>query len=95
MEGDDERGRPALSYPEALAEVGVRQLSRETTRVLDLVESGERLIVTRQHRPIALILSVDEAEEFFLAHAPELVRLRVDARTEWRSGTTVGLESLP
>jgi prevent-host-death family protein len=86
---------PALDYSEALAEIGVKAFSRSVSRVLAQVEQEGRLIVTRQNRPIALILSVDEAEEFFLAHAPELVRTRVGARSEWRSGTTVSLDSLP
>jgi prevent-host-death family protein len=85
----------SLEYPDALPEVGVKAFSRSVSRFLAQVEQEGRLIITKQNRPIALLISVDEAEDFFLAHAPELVRTRLDARDEWRRDATVGFGDLP
>ena len=42
-------------------EVSVRDLSRDTSRVLARVRQGRRAIVTSRGTPVAVILEVDEA----------------------------------
>ena len=61
----------------------MRELSRATASVLDEVSAGKRIVVTWHGNPVALILSIDEATEVFLAHAEEFVRMRLAAHEEF------------
>jgi len=65
-----------------ISEVTVRELNRATSRMIDLASSGERLIVTRNGQPIAVIISIDDAIEWLVTSADEFVRLRMAAREE-------------
>ena len=47
--------------PKIVEEVSVRDLSRDTSRVLARVRQGRRAIVTSRGTPVAVILEVDEA----------------------------------
>jgi len=71
--------------PPAVREVSVRELGRETASVLASVARGERAVIVRHGEPVALILSLDEAIDVFLAHAEEYVRMRLDARRDLES----------
>lgn len=69
--------------------VGLRQLSRETSSVIDQLQSdGEPVIVTRQGRPIAALTAVSEeqAASFALALAPEFVASRERAAAAIAAG---------
>jgi prevent-host-death family protein len=44
------------------AKITARDLSRDASRVLDRVEHGERLTVTRDGEPIAEIIPIDPSE---------------------------------
>jgi prevent-host-death family protein len=44
------------------ARISARELSRDASRVLDRVERGERLTVTRDGEPIAEIIPIDPAQ---------------------------------
>jgi len=57
-----------------MAVIGIRQLSRETSRVIqDFEETGEPVIVTREGRPIGALVPVGETEleDLVLGMAPE------------------------
>jgi antitoxin (DNA-binding transcriptional repressor) of toxin-antitoxin stability system len=57
-----------------MATVGIRQLSRETSRIIkDFEETGRPVILTREGRPIGAFvpLSERELEDLVLANAPE------------------------
>jgi prevent-host-death family protein len=57
-----------------MAVIGIRQLSRETSRVIqDFEETGEPVIVTREGRPIGALVPVGEMEleDLVLGMAPE------------------------
>jgi prevent-host-death family protein len=57
-----------------MAFVGIRTLSRETSRVIqEFEETGEPVILTREGKPIGALVPVDErqVEEMVLATAPE------------------------
>jgi prevent-host-death family protein len=43
--------------------VGVRELSRGVSRILDLVEEGETFVVTRHGKPIARLVPFADAKE--------------------------------
>src|SRR5437763_1772531 len=58
-----------------MAIVGIRELSRDTSRVIKrFEETGEPVIVTREGRPIGALVSIDQrqVEDLILATAPEL-----------------------
>jgi prevent-host-death family protein len=63
-------------------EVGVKELKERTSEVIERVASGERVAVTRRTEPAAVILSIDEALEFVIAHAEDFVLARGRARDE-------------
>src|SRR2546423_859666 len=74
----------------ALPEVGVRELKVHASSLIRLVEGGQRLVVTRQRRPVALLIPISEAREFVLAYAEEFVEMRRIARDEYAAGRAVG-----
>jgi prevent-host-death family protein len=77
-----------------MAEVGVKQLGSGASRVIRAVEGGDRVVVTKRGRPAAVILSVDEAEDYLLAFDPEFARRRAQGRRDFRNGQTVSLDEI-
>jgi prevent-host-death family protein len=69
-------------WSETIREVGVRELKSEASRVFDGVVDGERVIVTRNGHPIAVMLSIEQAIDLFLTSSDEFVRMRLRARDE-------------
>ncbi len=67
---------------ERIREVGVRELKSGASAVLDGVVEGERVIVTRNGHPIAVILSIEQAVDFLVTSSEEFVRMRLLAREE-------------
>ena len=61
-------------------EIGVKELKNTASRVLEEVEAGERVIVTKRGRPAAVIMSMEDAEDFVLGHAKEFAEMRIRAR---------------
>ena len=47
--------------PKVIEEVSVRELSRDTSRVLARVREGRRAVVTSRGLPVVVILEVEEA----------------------------------
>lgn len=75
--------------------VGIRELSRNPSKVVEQVEStGRPTLVTRHGKPVAAIVALDEdaLEDFILANAPEFVAGREAAEREYAAGETVELE---
>jgi prevent-host-death family protein len=71
--------------------IGIRDLSRNTSRVIDQVSAtGSPMIVTKHGRPVAAVVAVDpEAlEDFVLATAPEYVAARRTADADLAAGRT-------
>lgn len=65
--------------------IGLRQLSRETSDVIkELQRSGEPVVITKQGRPIATIMPVDEvkAEDLVLGLAPSIREVSSTADVE-------------
>jgi len=74
--------------------IGVRELKNRTTEVLrSLEERRSAVVVTRHGRPTALLLPIDspEAEDYVLAHAPEIVASLREAESDLKRGRTVPL----
>jgi prevent-host-death family protein len=72
----------AMSGAQRITEVSIRELTRATSRMVELASGGERLIVTRNGQPTAVILGIDDAVEWLVSSADEFVRLRMAAREE-------------
>lgn len=80
------------SYP--LHEIGVKELKNTASRVIAEVEAGERIVVTKRGRPAAVIMSMEDVEDFVLAHAEEYVEMRLRARSAYAAGETVSLDDI-
>ncbi|HET7443323.1 MAG TPA: type II toxin-antitoxin system Phd/YefM family antitoxin [Solirubrobacterales bacterium] len=77
-----------------MAVVGIRQLSRETSKVIQqFEETGEPLIVTREGRPIGALMPVDQAQlqDIVLATAPKSLELHEQAKADLAEGRTLSL----
>lgn len=77
-----------------MAEIGIKELKNTASRVIEDVEAGERVVVTKRGRPAAVIMSIEEAEDFVLAHAEDFVRMRFAGRRDYRAGKSIPLEDL-
>jgi prevent-host-death family protein len=77
-----------------LREIGIKELKNTASRVIEEVESGERVVVTKRGRPTALILSMEDAEDFVLAYAEEFVEMRREGRREYEEGKSVPLDEI-
>jgi prevent-host-death family protein len=77
-----------------LHEIGVKELKNTASRVLEEVEGGERVVVTKRGRPTAVIMSIEDAEDFVLAHAEEFAEMRLRARREQAAGETISLDDV-
>src|SRR5262245_35326666 len=80
-----------------MATVGIRELSRETSRVIkQFEETGEPLIITRENRPIGVLQAVDSSqlEDLVLATAPEFQESSQRTREAVEAGTTRSLDDL-
>jgi len=71
--------------------IGIRDLARNASQVIDQVSStGNPMIVTKHGRPVAAVVAVDPdaLEDFVLATAPEYVAARRAADAELAAGRT-------
>lgn len=69
--------------------VGIRELKNRASQILRAVrEEGAEYLITRQGRPVAILLPVDqeELEDYVLASHPHFVELREQARQAIRRG---------
>jgi prevent-host-death family protein len=76
--------------------IGIRELKNRATEILrGLDEGGSPVVITRHGRPTALLLPIDsqEAEDYILAHAPEIVASLREAEADLRHGRSVSLRS--
>jgi prevent-host-death family protein len=77
-----------------MAEIGVKELKATASAVIDKVEGGSAYVITKRGRPAAVLLPVEDAEDAVLANADEYVRMRREAREDYRKGRTVDLSGL-
>jgi prevent-host-death family protein len=77
--------------------ITIRELSRNTTRVVDDVQkSGRPALVTRNGKFVAAVVPIDEdeLEDWILSTAPEFVESMREADRDLAEGRTVSLKSL-
>lgn len=80
-----------------MVSVNVRELARNTSKVIDEVERRHRpTLVTRGGRPVAALVPIDPdaLEDWILANAPEFVKGMRRADEELRRGETVSIDVL-
>jgi prevent-host-death family protein len=80
-----------------MSTIGVRELGRNPSKVLDeLAEGRKPILITRRGRPVAVLTPIDpdEVEDQVLAHAPEFVAGRAEADADLLQGRTVPLSKL-
>jgi len=78
-----------------MAAVNVRELARNTSKVIDDVERRKRpAIITRGGRPVAAVVPIDSEalEDWILANAPEFVEGMRKADEELRRGETISMD---
>jgi prevent-host-death family protein len=74
-----------------MSEIDLSQLERSPSEAIERAEAGERVVVTREGRPAAVIMSAGDAEDFVLANGDEYVALRAEGRDAYKRGDTVPL----
>lgn len=77
--------------------VGIRELSRNVSGLVEQVErTGEIVLVTRHGRPVAALVRVDRdsLEDLLLAHAPEFIDDMRQADEDLAAGRTQPLEEV-
>ncbi|HVS28328.1 MAG TPA: type II toxin-antitoxin system prevent-host-death family antitoxin [Solirubrobacteraceae bacterium] len=77
-----------------MGDIGIKELKNTVSRVIDEVEAGERVIVTKRGRPAAVIMSIEDAEDFVLAHAEEFVEMRLSGRRAHQAGKSLAVDEL-
>jgi prevent-host-death family protein len=80
-----------FSDDQGIGEISATALGRSVSSVLDRVEAGERLIVTRNGEPAAVIVSIDGGVDLHLAGSERFALLRREAREELDRGITRAL----
>lgn len=81
-----------------MAFIGIRELSRGVSKVLsDLQGNGEPVIITKQGRPVAALVAVDQErlEDLVLAASPAAAQRRTKADEDLDAGRAVRLADLP
>jgi prevent-host-death family protein len=77
-----------------MAEIGIKELKNSASRVIESVEGGERVVITKRGRPAAVIMSIEDAEDFVLAHADEFVKMRLASRRAHAEGSSIPLDDV-
>lgn len=78
-----------------MASVGIRDLGRNPSKVVDEVQATRRpAVITRHGKPVAAVVPIDDEalEDWVLTNAPEFVDDRAAADREHEAGETVDLD---
>lgn len=78
-----------------MANVGIRELSRNPSKVVEEVSgTGRPALVTKHGKPVVAIVPIDSdaLEDWILANAPTFVESRRQAEDEYSAGETADLD---
>jgi prevent-host-death family protein len=78
----------------AVAEIGIEDLESNASRVVDEVAAGRSYVITRDGRPAAVIVPLEEAEDLVLANAEGFLTLRQGARDAYWRGRSKPLDEI-
>ncbi len=82
-----------ISDEQPIREISVTRLGRNPSAAIDAAEAGERVIVTREGRPVAVLVGCGHGIDLMLAGAERFVLLRREAREDLERGIASELES--
>jgi prevent-host-death family protein len=80
-----------LSDDQTICEATVTELDRAVSRFIDRAIEGERVIITRQRRPVAVLVGLEDATDLLVAGSDRFALMRREAREELERGLTVEL----
>jgi prevent-host-death family protein len=83
-----------LSDDQTICEATVTEFTRSPSRFIDRATAGERVIVTRHHEPVAVLVSVTAGIDLLLAGSQRFALMRREARDQLEQGVTVDLPDL-
>lgn len=74
----------------------VKELQKDASGIISLVEKGEDVIITKRGKPAAVIypLSEDEIEDYMVQHSPTIRRKIEEGLKDVKEGRTVPLKDL-
>jgi prevent-host-death family protein len=74
----------------------VKELQKDASGIISLVEKGEDVIITKRGKPAAVIypLSEDEIEDYMIQHSPSIRRKIKEGLKDSREGKIIPLRDL-
>jgi prevent-host-death family protein len=74
----------------------VKELQKDASGIISLVEKGEDVIITKRGKPAAVIypLSEDEIEDYMIQHSPSIRKKIGEGLKDSREGKIIPLRDL-
>lgn len=74
----------------------IKELQRDTSGIIALVEKGEDVIITKRGKPAAVIypLTEDEIEDYLLEHSPTIRKKIEEGLRDIKAGRVTPLKDL-
>ena len=74
----------------------VKELQKDASGIISLVEKGEDVIITKRGKPAAVIypLSEDEIEDYMIQHSPSIRKKIEEGLKDSRKGKVIPLRDL-
>ena len=74
----------------------VKELQKNASGIISLVEKGEDVIITKRGKPAAVIypLSEDEIEDYMIQHSPSIRKKIEEGLKDSREGKVIPLRDL-
>jgi prevent-host-death family protein len=88
------KGPDVLSDDQPICEATVTELDRSVSRFIERAIAGERVVVTRHHEPVAVIVSIRDGIELLLAGSEQFAVMRREARDQLERGVAVDLPNV-
>lgn len=74
----------------------VKELQKDASGIISLVETGEDVIITKRGKPAAVIypLNEDEIEEYMIQHSPSIRKKIEEGLKDSKAGKIIPLRDL-
>jgi prevent-host-death family protein len=74
----------------------VKELQKDASGIISLVEKGEDVIITKRGKPAAVIypLSEDEIEDYMIQHSPNIRKKIEEGLKDRREGKVIAIRDL-
>ena len=82
-----------FSDEQPVGRVSATQLGKSVSSVLNRVSAGERIVVSRNNRDVALLVSLEAGVELMLAGSERFAAMRREAREELEAGLAETLKA--